>query len=78
MKRVWLPWISIGQSKVNSDIQINLTAAEHIFQKVGASHQFEFDHLNNLAFELHLLDTINKLLNRGMSRTEYLMITISR
>ena len=37
MKRVWLSWVTIGRSEVDSERQVNLATAENVLQEGGLS-----------------------------------------
>jgi len=37
MKRVWLSWVTIGRSEVDSERQVNLATAENVLEEGGLS-----------------------------------------
>ena len=76
MQRIWFSWISIRQSEINGDIQINLASSKNIFKEIRRLNEVKLYNWCVLILKFQILWAILDILNRGEWATQELMISI--
>jgi len=53
MKWIWIFGVTVGHGEVEGDVQVDLAAAEDVFEEVDVPNSLEFQHIDFLLFIGH-------------------------
>lgn len=74
VQRAWICHLAVGEREVDGDAQVDVAAAEDVFQEVDSPSLLVFLNLNFAIFEAHWTLAL-ELIQRRVGRPEILVVT---